>query len=204
MVIYKEYQPLRVSSDWKFEWNCFFEIDPTESNMSYFTEKLLYLISESRKRSIELLWKPEDDPKGEYVLRVINLQEEYNNSLKRVDLIGDWGNLHFVFKSRNRFEIVDKIEELMYFLEEYKDPRIFKSKGVVNEELDLLRIDLEKEGYTKLVAEKICLSNNETLQDLLIDSNDISKENLLFLKEKGAKKGIKNKANQKLNSKKYK
>lgn len=91
----------------------------------------------------------------------------------------------------------------MFFLDSYKDERIFKSQGVIDEELEVLRIALKDEGYSEKLAHKICESNHSILQDLLMDTKEITKDILLFLKENGAKKGIKNKANQKLNSKKY-
>ena len=123
-MIYKEYQPLRVSGDWKFEWNCFFEVDPSENTMSYFAENLLLLNSEHRKRSIELQWQPENNPEGNYILKVINLQEEFNKATNSIINVGDWGNPYLVFKSNNRLEIVAKLEELMFVLDAFKDIRI--------------------------------------------------------------------------------
>ncbi|WP_439128682.1 hypothetical protein [Polaribacter sp.] len=202
-MIYKEYQPLRVSGDWKFEWNCFFEVDPSENTMSYFTENLLLLNSAHRKRSIELQWQPENNPNGNYILKVINLQEDFNKATNSIINVGDWGNPYLVFKSKKRLEIVSKLEELMFVLDAYKDERILESKGVVNETLEALRIEFLEQGYSEKLAEKICVSKNANLQNLLLDSKNIKKERVLFLSENGAKKGIKNKAKQLLNSKKF-
>lgn len=121
-MLYKEYQPLRISAGWIIEINSFFEVDPTIENFNqgYFAETLLYITSERRKRTIELQWQPEDDPNGNFILKVINLEKEYNNNTKEYIFSGDWGDPHFVFKSKNRIEVVEKIEELMFLLDEYK------------------------------------------------------------------------------------
>lgn len=202
MSFYKEYQPLRIWPDWKIEWNCFFENDGSE-NKENLTGNLLYIVSENRNRSIELTWAPEDNPNGEFILKVINLQEEYDESTKQVHISGDWSNPYLVFTSKNQSEIVDKIEQLLFHIEKYKDERILKSRGVVNEELEELRIEFLEKGYSKEIAKKLIESNNFKLQNLLLDNTEVDKNDILFLLENGAKKGIKNKAKQKLNSKRY-
>jgi hypothetical protein len=203
MSIYKEYQPLRISSDWKITLNCFFEIDPSTETMSYFAENLLFLNSERRNRSIELQWKPEDDPTGEYVLKVINLYEEYSEVTKKVHQIGDFGKPHLSFRSKSRIEIVEKIEYLMFSLDEYKDERILKSRGVVDVKLEALRIEFLANGYSKNIANQLINSNNHILQNSLLDNKNIDKENIIYLSEYGVKKGIKNKAKQLLKNKRF-
>ncbi|MCG1035100.1 hypothetical protein [Polaribacter sargassicola] len=203
MAIYKEYQPLRISSDWKIEWNCFFEIDPSEETMTYFAENLLFLYSENRNRSIELQWQPEDDVNGEYVLKVINLQEEFNKVNNTFLMAGNWGNPHLIYKSKKRLEIVNKIEELCYFLEEFKDERILKSRGIVDEKLEALRLTFLEKGYTSKIAKMLIDSKNSILQNLLLNTKEIDKQSVLFLSKNGAKKSIKNKAKHILKSKKF-
>lgn len=199
---YKDYQPLRIFPDWTIEWNCFFK-DAVIENRAHLAGNLLYATSEKRKRSLELTWFPEDDPNGEFVLKVINLQEEYHKATNTILLSGDWSNPHLVYTSKNHAEIVAKIEELFFNLDDYNDERIFKSKGIIDEDLEELRLEFLEKGYSKEIAKKLIDSNNVNLQNLLLDSGEVCKNHLLFLSENGAKKGIKNKAKQKLNSKKY-
>lgn len=80
---YKDYQPIRIWPDWQIVWNCFFQ-DHVIQNREGLAGNLLYLISDHRNRVIELTYVPEDSPDGEFVLKVINLQEEYFKSTNRV------------------------------------------------------------------------------------------------------------------------
>lgn len=201
---FKQYQPLRVFSDWKIEINCFFEVDPSEETMSFFAENLLYAVSEHRKRAIELQWQPEDNPKGNYVLKVINLEEEYNAKTNSFSLSGDWANPYLVFTSKKRLEIVDQLEELMFSLTSFKDERILISRGIIDRELETLRIAFLRNKTSKENQLKILGSKNAILQNLLLDNlQNVTKEIVLYLSEKGATKGIKNKAKQFLNHKKF-
>lgn len=195
---FKEYQPLRVFPDWKITWNCFFK-DEVIKNRAHLAGNLLFAISENRKRYLELVYKPEDSPDGEFILSVINLQEAYIEASKSIELTGDWGNPHFIFTSKNHAEIVSKIEELFFNLDTYKDERIFKSKGVIDETLEGLRLEFLEKGYSEKIAQRLIKSNNVILQNLLLDTKEVRKSDVLFLSENG----IKNKAKQKLNSKKY-
>ncbi|WP_298779367.1 hypothetical protein [uncultured Polaribacter sp.] len=202
MLIYQEYQPLRVSADWRITRNCFFEIDPNEDTMYYFPQELLWMESERRNRSINLEWKPEDDPNGEYVLTVINTIEEFDETNNCINISGDWANPHLIFTSKKRLEIVAKLEELMFFLEEFKDERILKSRGIVDEKLEALRLKFLEKGYSKNIALEIIESKSIILQRMVLNSKNIDKEMLLLYTEKGAKKAIKNIAKTLLKNKK--
>jgi len=202
MLLYEEYQPLRVATNWKFERNLFFAIDPSEETMGYFVRYLLFLSNENGKQHIELEWFPEEDPNGEYIINVYHLLErycKYTNLTKSITK----DQPHLIFKSKKRLEIVAKLEELMFMLEDYKDPTIFKSLGVIDEKLDALRIELEQE-YTITIAKKICDTNHSTLQHILMENKEVTKDILLFLQKKGASKKVKNIARTKLTRKKYK
>jgi len=202
MLLYEEYQPLRVATNWKFERNLFFAIDPSEETMGYFVRYLLFLSNENGKQHIELEWFPEEDPNGEYIINVYHLLErycKYTNLTKSITK----DQPHLIFKSKKRLEIVAKLEELMFMLEDYKDPTIFKSLGFIDEKLDALRIELEQE-YTITIAKKICDTNHSTLQHILMENKEVTKDILLFLQKKGASKKVKNIARTKLTRKKYK
>ncbi len=201
MLLYEEYQPLKISAGWKVERNLFFNVDPSEHTMSYFVRDLLFLSNNQRNQYIELEWLPEDDPNGEYGINVYHLVERYCEYSNQVKLITK-DQPHLTFKSKKRVEIVAKLEELMFFLEDFKDPTVFKSPGIIDEKLDALRIELAQ-GYTNTIAKKIYESNNHTLQRFLIDTEEVSKDVLLTLQENGADKKIKNIAKAKLTNKKY-
>ena len=199
---YKDYQPLRIFPDWQITWNCFFKEEVIQ-NRAHLAGNLLYAISEKRKRSIELTYAPEDDPNGQFILKVINLQEEYYEPKNKLHLVGDWGNPHLIFSSKKHSEIVDKIEELLFYLEDYKDERIFKKRGVIDTELETLRLQFLVSKPSEKLTKKLINSNNVVLQNLLLDNKNTLKETIIFLSENGINKGVKNKAKQLLKSKRY-
>ena len=66
-------QPLRIHPDWTIDWNTFFEIEPTPETTSagYFGgSSLLAAHSDGLRLAIDLEWRPEDDPNGQYQLTV--------------------------------------------------------------------------------------------------------------------------------------
>ncbi|MEO9571436.1 MAG: hypothetical protein ABJH82_14625 [Polaribacter sp.] len=108
-----ELQPLRIVSGWNVEWNLFYEVDPSKNTMHYLdSSSLLHLKNKSNTKAINLEWRPENDVNGNYILRVINLIKTTNNK-GIINYEGDWENLHFEFKSKNRIEIVNEIERLL-------------------------------------------------------------------------------------------
>jgi hypothetical protein len=198
------FQPLRIASGWTIEWNSFMKTDPHPDDMTDFSgSSLLHAYNRNTKRAINLEWKPEEDYDGEFILRVINLEEYYNSNTKEFDLSGDWENPHYEFCSRDRQKIVSEIEELMLQLLPYEDPRILKSRGVVDDEAEDIRKKLLNPKISDDVRSYILHSDHKKLQDLLLDHTDVKRKDLLFLSEHGAVKGIKNKASQKLNSKSF-
>lgn len=104
-------QPLRIVSGWIVEWNLFYEVDPSEETMHYLdSSSLLHLNNLGLIRVINLDFRPENDVNGYFYLRVINLTEVVNLKTKKVDYEGDWDNLYFELKSKNRLEIIKEIE----------------------------------------------------------------------------------------------
>jgi len=106
-------QPLRISAGWHVEWNLFYEVDPSKETMHYLdSSSLLHLNNYSLMRAIDLDFRPENDVNGYFYLRVLNLTEELNSKTKKISYTGDWENLYFELKSKNRLEIVKEIERL--------------------------------------------------------------------------------------------
>ena len=107
-------QPLRITAGWKIEWNLFYEVDVTKEFIHYFdSSSLLHLSNQNILKAIDLDFRPEKDVNGHFYLRVINLTAVENPKTKEIDYDGDWENLHFEFKSKNRLEIVEQIERLL-------------------------------------------------------------------------------------------
>lgn len=115
-------QPLRIISGWEVEWNQFYEIDPLEKTMVYFdSSSLLHLNNKHARRAINLDWRPENDEKGHYYLRVINLTKVVPKKTKKASYDGDWDNLYYEFTSNNRLEVVKEIERLLLQIPPFKD-----------------------------------------------------------------------------------
>ena len=107
-------QPLRISSGWNVEWNLFYEIDLSEETMHYLdSSSLLHISNHNLLKAIDLDFRPENDVNGFFYLREINLTKKINETTKAVEYDGDWENLSFEFKSKNRLEVVQEIEKLL-------------------------------------------------------------------------------------------
>lgn len=198
------FQPLRIAPGWTVEWNTFMEVDPTPENMDLFTgSALLFLRSSHLLKAIDLSWRPEGDIQGSFELVVINLLENFNNKDNTMEYSGDWDNPYYTFHSKDRLEIVDELARLTLTLDPYKDPRILIRRGEVDEISEALRIELMSNGISNELVEKILTEGNWKIQDRLVDHPDIDSLTLNLIAQKGAKKGVKRKALQKLNSKRY-
>ena len=199
-----ENQPLRIQAGWEVTWNTFDEVDPTEDTMHYFSgSSLLVLHHESANRLIDLSWRPENSIDGNFILLVLNTCETFNPKTNTQDIDADWENPYLRFESRNRLEVVAKLEQLMLQIPPFNDPRILKNRGVIDEPSETYRLELEESGLSDDIGAKILISGNSKIQNLLIDHSLITKEILQNLVENGYNKNVKNKAIAKLNSKKY-
>ena len=98
-------QPLQVCAGWYVEQNTFTIIEPysnikvqglpDEDPWELFAQDMLYMEHKAFKVILDLGWIPEADPEGSYLLRVVK-----NN---------DWDNPVFIYKSKNKDDIVQKI-----------------------------------------------------------------------------------------------
>lgn len=67
------YQPLRIPPGWRIDWNTLFEVDATEKNVrgGFFGGSSLFSATHEQQRlCLDVEWRPEDDPSGEYHLKV--------------------------------------------------------------------------------------------------------------------------------------
>ncbi|EZH73415.1 hypothetical protein ATO12_15865 [Aquimarina atlantica] len=115
-------QALRIPSGWKINWNLFYEQDINEDNCLYeFSSSTLLSISNPQiNRNIELIWHPKGDLNGKYILEVFNLIEKYDPKKKIIEKVPESSVSEVTFESKNRQEIVNKIETLVMELKPYK------------------------------------------------------------------------------------
>lgn len=196
-------QPLKIPAGWTVEWNVLTDIDPTEDNIHEFTGNLLLINSPTRLKSIDVSWKPEGDINGYYQLQVIYLLPKFNTKTNTIEYEGVWETPELEFKTKNRLELVDKINYLLFTVKPYIDTRILLKPGIVDEPNEAVRQDLLVNGLTKEVATKIIASNHKKLQELMLDHKAVSYADVQKLSQEGASKGVKNKAKQLLNSKQF-
>jgi hypothetical protein len=114
-------QPLRVPAGWRIDWNTLAEIDPSETAVrdGWFGGSSLFLaIHDSRRTLIDLEWRPEDDPNGEYVLKVLHAPWERTPGGQQ-DHAGTEpvsyrnGVPVHEFRTRDRFALVAELESLL-------------------------------------------------------------------------------------------
>lgn len=191
-------QPLKIPSGWTVEWNLLTETDPTEDAIHQFTGSSLLLISShTRLKAIDVSWQPEGDINGEYQLQVICLLPKFNSKTNTIEYIGVWETPELKFSTKNRLELVDKLNHLLLYLKPYTDSRILLQPGVVDEPNETIRQELLTKGLTEEVVAKIMASNNKKLQELLLDHKAVSYADVEKLSQEGASKGVKNKATTK-------
>lgn len=106
-------QRLRVPAGWEMVINGFLDVDVTqyEENDTIwicFGQDIMYMkqITDGKKKSfgLDLEWRPDLDPKGQFRLNVI-IDDDFLNPIE-------------TFRSRDKNKIVDKIEE---YLEKLSD-----------------------------------------------------------------------------------
>ena len=196
-------QPLKIPSGWSVEWNLLTETNPTENTIHEFTgSSLLLLNSLIRLKAIDVSWQPEGDINGAYLLQVIYLLPKFNAKTNTMEFEGLWETPELEFSTKNRLELVNKINHLLFYLTPYTDERILLKPGILDEPNEFIRQELLK-GLTPDIANKIIESNHKKLQELMLDHEAVSYANVEKLSQVGASKGVKNKAKQLLNSKQF-
>ncbi len=110
------YQPLRVPPGWRIDWNTLFELDPTEENVcrGFFGGSSLFSSTNEHKRLwLDVEWRPEDDPSGEYCLKVKYspwLRTDGGRRRKGVPLDFSGARVVHEFRTRDRTELVRELE----------------------------------------------------------------------------------------------
>lgn len=198
-------QPLRIEAGWLIKYNQFYEVNPLSGFEDYFEgSSLLMLVNTSRLKLIDVEWYPERDLNGKYKVRVLNFIENFNQKTNEFDIEPNWEHPFLVFTTKLRSELVEKLEELMRTLPVFKDPRITTKRGIVDEPSDSYRLELQRIGISKPLVKNIIQTGNYKIQNLLLDHKEVTKDIIQKLVSNGISQKVKNKALQKLKSKKFK
>ena len=112
-------QPLRVPAGWRVVWNTLFDLDPTEDNVrrGYFGGSSLFTaVHEGLRLNLDLEWRPEDDPAGEYRLTVEYapwLRTAGGRRRKGVPLDFSESRIVHEVRTRDRAELVRELESAL-------------------------------------------------------------------------------------------
>jgi len=118
-------QPLRVQPGWLIDWNTLVELDPTEGNIRagfFGGSSLFFATNKQRRLSVDVEWRPENDPAGEFQLRVELVPWERTESgCRRKDVPLDFRNAKVVheFRTRSRIELVRELEAVFCIRDEW-------------------------------------------------------------------------------------
>tara|TARA_B110001450_G_scaffold201932_1_gene191115 strand:- start:45 stop:539 length:495 start_codon:yes stop_codon:yes gene_type:complete len=157
-----------------------------------------------RLKLIDVQWRPELDINGEYQIQVLNFVENFNSKTNEFDTEPNWENPFLTFATKSRLILVDKLEELLRTLPVFEDPRITKRRGVIDELSESYRLKLKENGISIELIKNILEKGSAKIQNHILDSNEITREIILKFTENGITKKVRNKANQKLNCKRFK
>lgn len=194
-------QALRIEAGWRVKYNQFYELDPQEGWEDYFEgSSLLMLENSARLKLIDVEWRPERDINGAYRLQVLNFRENFRPQTNQLEIDPDWEKPFLCYATRSRMELVEKLEDLMRSLPAGEDPRILSARGVVSQPSESFRLELAEKGPSLALLERILTEGNAQIQILLLDHKELSRAMVLELYERGVTKKVRNKAQQKLNS----
>lgn len=118
-------QPLRVQPGWQIDWNTLFELDPTEANVQagFFGGSSLFSATNKHWRLwVDVEWRPEDEPAGEFQLRVECVSwERTENGRRRKGVPLDFRNAKVVhqFRTRSRVELVRELKSVFCIRDEW-------------------------------------------------------------------------------------
>lgn len=206
MSYYKEFQQIRVHSGWKVIHNTFTkdvdQLTDEDLELQYRSSyDVIDFYSESRNLSISVDWIYKDG-KGYYLLEVFQVLEVFNPKTNSQDLQFQ-DEARTTFTSGNTKELIEKVEELLWFVDSYQDPRILKNRGEVDEPSESYRIALEKEGLTQELIDKILADGNKQIQYVILSHKDLSREVILRFLEESRFVKMQKRASELLKNKKY-
>ena len=206
MSYYKEFQSLRIPTNWQVTYNAFTsDVDQlTDQDLELqgvFGYDVIGFYSKWRNLSISVDWVYKEG-KGYYLLEVFQGLEVFNPKTNSQELqLEDEPRETYAIVTTP--ELIEKLEERLGFAESYQDPRILKNRGEVDEPSESYRIALEKEGLTQELIDKILADGNKQIQHIALSHKDLNREIILRFLEKSNFPKMKKKATQLLKNKKY-
>lgn len=197
-------QRILVPTGWRVDWYQFYEVDPTAEMMHYFdSPTLLMMYHQHANLLLDMSWQPESDPKGEFILKLLPCLEVFNAQTNRIEGEGHWEEVLEEFRTKDRLELVERIEYLLQFSKKYEDPRILKSPGIIDQPSESLRLRLLEEGLTLSLFEAIVETGNQIIQLKVIEHPEVTPDMLQVMMEKAIKKGLKKRATDIFKSRKF-
>jgi len=109
----KQLVPLRVPSGWMIDYNAFLDLDPNEFiDNEYefrweYSEDILQFSNKIRSRVLDLGWYPDHNPDGMFNIKLVELVEDNESQSDK------WFQPIFILRTRNRNEIIEKLEWIM-------------------------------------------------------------------------------------------
>ena len=206
MSFYKEFQQIRIYTGWKVTHNTFTkdvdQLTDEDLELQYRSSyDVIDFYSESRNLSISVDWIYKDG-KGYYLLEVFQVLEVFNPKTNSQEL-------KFKDEPRETYtiattpELIEKVEELLWFVDSYQDPRILKNRGEVDEPSESYRIALEKEGLTQELIDKILADGNKQIQHITLRHKDLNREIIIRFLEESRFVKMQKRASELLKNKKY-
>lgn len=192
-------QPIRIPGGWKVDVNTLPETQPTEATIEAFTGSSLLMLSHADANLIiDVFWRPEYDPNGNFELKLIPRLEEYNERSGDLEGTGYWENAIETFETRDITVLIAKVEMLLLTAKAYPDPRMLIKRGVVDKVSEALRQEYLETGLTEYLFENIVTKGSVQLQRLMVESAQITIPMLEILTTEGKNKAVKNMAKQQL------
>lgn len=207
MSFYKEFQQIRVYTGWKVTHNTFTkdvdQLNDEDLELQYRSSyDVIDFYSESRNLSISVDWMYKEG-KGSYLLEVFQVLEVFNPKTNSQDLqFQDEASETYNIETTQ--ELIEKVEELLWFTKSYQDPRILKNRGEVDEPSESYRIALEKNGFTQGLIDNILTDGNKQIQHIVLDDAGVNREIIIQFLEESKFPKMKKKASQMLTNKKFK
>jgi len=163
-------QALRIEAGWNSAYNQFTETDYSQMNYRENKEDtLLILCNSERGKMINLIWKSNEEDGGNFILLALNYLETFNPATNNFDLEVDWEKPYAQLKSRNKAEIIERIEQWFTNLPVTHDSRILKKRGETDEPSESYRKRLLKDGISETIVHQIMFDGNQKIQNILLD-----------------------------------
>lgn len=110
---YRNLQPLRLEAGWSVGWNTLYtDLDPSAGDLG--GSSLLYLANEGRRFIIDVMFRPEFDPNGRFIIEVTYVPYLRTEQGRRRDVpfarhAGD--QVVHTFETRSYAELIDHLEQ---------------------------------------------------------------------------------------------